>query len=70
MGTVGRGGNGGGVQEEFSFQTDGREQGGFVPASLQRGNKKKRINAHSFIYLVLKVIPIFAGHLLPCGCPM
>lgn len=40
MGTVGRGGNGGGVQE-FSFQTDGREQGEFVPASLQRGNKKK-----------------------------
>lgn len=34
MGTVGRGGNGGGVQEEFSFQTDGREQGEFVPASL------------------------------------
>lgn len=42
MGTVGRGGNGGGVQEEFSFQTDGREQGEFVPASLQRGNKKQK----------------------------
>lgn len=45
MGTVGGwGGDGGraGVRRSFSFQTDEKEQGAVVPASLSRGNKNRK----------------------------
>lgn len=65
------GGDGGGGQEEVSFQMDGREQGEFVPASLQTGKKQnkknKGINANSFTHLVLKVTPSLRATSYPVG---